>query len=312
MKLTATQLRRIIAEEVSLAKAGDKDSQRFLHGFESGHPMDDEGYMIKSRMTDVKHMAETICGLLENEDQLPAWVQDLVASAHTDLEHVKDYLEGDEEMRSQEAQPEEVWMPVPVEEALVGGASRRMSGGRIEDEMTAGSKMSSKDVKINLLKRDIASQKALIKRVKSSKKNNPDLPAMESRLGDLQSQLQTLKNESFGHRGGMLLEGHTRITPEEMSAWMSGNWGYVSETAEHVRPVTNHKEINAIAGTNAVSTAAMDLGAAEPDEIEFGIGPGPSGPRTAFAGADLSGTMTHYWSDQSGWTALDEPVGLTF
>jgi hypothetical protein len=107
MKLTATQLRRIIKEEVeAMMPAGGKDPQRFLHGFESGHPMDDEGYMVKSRMSDVKDMAETICDLIETGDQLPAWVQDLVASAHTDLEHVKDYLEGDEKMRSYEKQPE--------------------------------------------------------------------------------------------------------------------------------------------------------------------------------------------------------------
>ena len=102
MKITASQLRKIIKEEVEamMPAAGSKDPQRFLHGFESGHPMDDEGYMIKSRMSDVKDMAKTICQLLEPGDQLPAWVQDLVASAHTDLEHVKDYLENDEKMRS--------------------------------------------------------------------------------------------------------------------------------------------------------------------------------------------------------------------
>jgi len=101
VKIKLSQLRRIIKEEVgnALPVAG-KDSQRFLHGFESGHPKDDEGYMIKSRMADVKEMAETICELLEMGDQLPAWVQDLVASAHTDLEHVKDYLVGDEKMRN--------------------------------------------------------------------------------------------------------------------------------------------------------------------------------------------------------------------
>ena len=105
MKLTSSQLRKIIMEEVSLAKSGDKDPQRFLHGFESGHPMDDEGYMLKSRMADIKEMAETVCNLLESEDQLPGWVQDLVAGAHRDLEHVKDYLVGDEKMRSKAPPP---------------------------------------------------------------------------------------------------------------------------------------------------------------------------------------------------------------
>jgi hypothetical protein len=132
MKLTASQLRRIISEEVSLAKPGDKDPQRFLHGFESGHPMDDEGYMVKSRMSDVKEMAETICSLLEMGDQLPAWVQDLVASAHTDLEHVKDYLEGDEKLRSHEKS--EVPAGLPMESRRKRGRSLKEGHARITEE----------------------------------------------------------------------------------------------------------------------------------------------------------------------------------
>ena len=101
MKLTANQLRQIIKEEVDamMPAAGGKDPQRFLHGYESGHPMDDEGYMAKSRMVDIKEMAGTICGLVEEGDQLPAWVQDLIAKAHENLEHVKDYMAGDEALR---------------------------------------------------------------------------------------------------------------------------------------------------------------------------------------------------------------------
>lgn len=121
MKLTASQLRRIIAEEVSLVKTGDKDPQRFLHGYESGHPMDDEGYMIRSRMVDVKEIAETICSLLDDGDQLPAWVQDLVASAHADLEHVKHYLVGDEKLRAHKGG------------AMPMGESRRRSSRRLSE-----------------------------------------------------------------------------------------------------------------------------------------------------------------------------------
>jgi len=153
-KLSPLQLRRIIKEEVSLAK-GEKDPQRFLHGYESGHPMDDEGYMIKSRMYDIKEMAKTICELLDAGDQLPGWVQDLVASAHTDLEHVKDYLAGDEAMRS-------------------SGHSH------------AG-------------------------------------------VGVVQPEIMATQ-ESRGSRGGLMNEAHARITSEEMNAWMSGDWGFVSET----------------------------------------------------------------------------------
>jgi hypothetical protein len=119
MKITLNQLKEIIAEEVSLAKVGDKDPQRFLHGFDSGHPMDDEGSMIKSRMTDIKDMASTICDLLENEDQIPAWCQDLVAGAHRDLEHVKDYMLGDQKMRDKKVKQQMQPSPMPTAVPMV-------------------------------------------------------------------------------------------------------------------------------------------------------------------------------------------------
>jgi hypothetical protein len=103
MKISAKMLRKIIEEEVSLAKVGDKDPQRFLHGFDSGHPMDDEGSMTKSRMINIKDIAATICDLLESGDQLPAWCQDLIATSHNDLEHVKNYMLGDQKMRDKKA-----------------------------------------------------------------------------------------------------------------------------------------------------------------------------------------------------------------
>lgn len=147
MKLTATMLRKIIAEEVSKTKtkktlseaitritedemaawksgdwgyvAGDgaDDSEKFLHGYESGHPMDDEGYMIKGRMAGMKRMAAEICELTQNEDQFPAWVQDLVAQAHSNLEHVHSYLTNDEEMRnySKGVEPAHDGAPVKME-----------------------------------------------------------------------------------------------------------------------------------------------------------------------------------------------------
>ena len=117
---------RITEEEVAAWKSGDwgfnsqqdsvtsklDDHERFLHGSESGHPMDDEGYMVKSRMAAMKTMAADICELLDAEDQLPGWVQDLVASSHSDMQHVHDYLMGDEEMRSNTMSPVQQKMPV--------------------------------------------------------------------------------------------------------------------------------------------------------------------------------------------------------
>ena len=155
MKLTPSQLRNIIREEVKKATSGKKnlseamtritedelaawkngdlgyvsgdampepghDHQEFLHGSDEGHPHDDEGYMVKSRMASMKKMAEDVCGLLDSEDQLPAWVQDHVAVAHENLQQVHGYLMGDEEMRSHQevsSAVEPVGMDMPIGES---------------------------------------------------------------------------------------------------------------------------------------------------------------------------------------------------
>lgn len=113
MRLTAEQLRQIIEEEMAAAFApgnAGKDPKRFLHGFDSGHPLDHEGNMVKVRMAEIADMAQTVCDLIEKDDQLPAWVQDLVAGAHRDMEHVSDYLVGTERMRKK-APPPAVFSP---------------------------------------------------------------------------------------------------------------------------------------------------------------------------------------------------------
>jgi len=140
VKIKLSQLRRIIKEEVgnALPVAG-KDSQRFLHGHESGHPNDDEGYMMKLRLASIKKMAWEICEIVELGDQFPGWVQDYVAVAHENLHQIHGYLTGDEMLRQHEQQPS-------IQEALT----------RLE-------------------------------------------------------------------------EGHARITAEEIEAWKSGDWGFISE-----------------------------------------------------------------------------------
>jgi len=140
MKLTAIQLRSIIHEEVKKATLGKKnlsegmaritadevaawrsgnlgyvsgdatepghDDQEFLHGSEEGHPHDAEGDMVKSRLGSMAKMSNEISELLHDEDQLPGWVQDLVATSHNDLQHVYDYLTGEaSEMAAQQTMP---------------------------------------------------------------------------------------------------------------------------------------------------------------------------------------------------------------
>ncbi len=132
MKLTATMLRKLIAEEISKAQpkkknlseamnritedemaawksgnwgyvAGDEqepavdfdDDDRFLHGSEHGEGHDDEGYMAKSQLASMKEMAYEVCELLDYDDQLPGWVQNHIAVAHENLRQIHGYLTGD-------------------------------------------------------------------------------------------------------------------------------------------------------------------------------------------------------------------------
>jgi len=128
MKLTATKLKQIIAEEIKAAvqqkktiseamspitsdeveawKSGDwgyvsgdqgrmmddgDDPERFLHGED---PHDDEGSMVKSRLYSMKQMSADLCDLLNPEDQLPGWVQDHISVAHENMQQVHGYLMG--------------------------------------------------------------------------------------------------------------------------------------------------------------------------------------------------------------------------
>lgn len=139
MKLTATMLRKLIAEEISKAQpkkknlseamnritedemaawksgnwgyvAGDEpepavdfdDDDRFLHGSEHGEAVDDEGYMAKSQLASMKEMAYEVCELLDGDDQLPGWVQNHLAVAHENLQQVHGYLTGDAKMQAYE------------------------------------------------------------------------------------------------------------------------------------------------------------------------------------------------------------------
>ena len=139
MKLTPAQLRKLIKEEMAAVMSG-KDPQRFLHGHESGHPNDDEGYMMKLRLASLKKMAMEICELVEMGDQFPGWVQDHVAVAHENMHQIHGDLTGDEMIRQ-----------------------------------------------------------------------------------------HSMKQPGIAEGLKRLDEAHSRITAEELDAWKSGNWGFISE-----------------------------------------------------------------------------------
>ena len=91
MRLSANALRSLIKEEyrLSLRKAGD--ANRFLHGED---PHDSEGEMAKGKLMSMCEMAEELAQLLQEDDQLPGWVQDHISVAHENLQQVHGYLIG--------------------------------------------------------------------------------------------------------------------------------------------------------------------------------------------------------------------------
>lgn len=93
MKIKLSELKKLIKEEISLAKADD--STRFLHGADEGQAFDDEAEMVKIQLLQMSKMAEEVCELLRSGDQLPAWTQSHIAVAHENLRQVHGYLTGD-------------------------------------------------------------------------------------------------------------------------------------------------------------------------------------------------------------------------
>jgi len=106
MRLTAKQLRKLISEAAASNLSDDHnfehydeylddedDSEFFLHGHEDGHANDAEGLMAKSQLHRVKEISIMLCDMLDNDDQLPAWVQAHVTTAYENLNQVLSYME---------------------------------------------------------------------------------------------------------------------------------------------------------------------------------------------------------------------------
>lgn len=86
-------MKNALKETAQWLRENDGDDDRFLHGYEHGEPHDEEGGMVKRRLDRMKEMAEMLCGVLDSDDQLPAWVQDHIAVAHENLQQVFSYME---------------------------------------------------------------------------------------------------------------------------------------------------------------------------------------------------------------------------
>lgn len=233
MKITTSQLRKIIEEEFA-AMTGADDSRRYLHGYEAGHPGDDEGYMAKSRLFSVSQMAEELCNLLKSGDQLPGWVQDHLAVAHENLQQIHGYMMGDEALRNQAMAP-------------------------VQEHMD--------DTYFKLLSRKFmhpTKPPSAPKCAECGKKLSPaEKTSYEAEGGQGYPEVCMDCAEEAALRVGMirtsLSEGHARITNEEFAAWKRGDWGFVSETIEGYREMTADEAAIFIASKDPSETVEQDV-----------------------------------------------------
>ena len=84
MKITKSQLQRIIKEELSVVSL---EKGRNL-GYD-----EHEGRMAKSQLFKIGQYAQSLPDTLMDEDDLPEWVQSKIAVIASDIGKVKHYLE---------------------------------------------------------------------------------------------------------------------------------------------------------------------------------------------------------------------------
>ena len=81
MKITKRQLRQIIKEEVSLEKGRDL-------GYGEG-----EGRSTKAQLFQVSEYAAVLHEMIQDDDDLPEWVQNKIAVMTSNIGKIKHYLE---------------------------------------------------------------------------------------------------------------------------------------------------------------------------------------------------------------------------
>ena len=89
MKITKSELKRIIAEDVVAVELQPQDdhSGRDL-GYGEG-----EGRMTRSQLHKIGRYAQSLHDMIHDDDDLPEWVQSKVATMASDIGKVKHYLE---------------------------------------------------------------------------------------------------------------------------------------------------------------------------------------------------------------------------
>ena len=85
MKISKQRLNQIIQEEVEYAQS-----------LKEAHGIDDEGSMAKRQLMAAGKAAYEMLDMLNDDDQLPSWLQSKITLASDYLEKAHRYMQGDE------------------------------------------------------------------------------------------------------------------------------------------------------------------------------------------------------------------------
>lgn len=99
MKISKNRLKEIIKEEMEMISM---DEQPHVHDENCGHDYEDpeydqEGYMTKSQLYKIGDLAMQLHDMIDDNDNLPEWMQSKVAQMSQMISDVKYALEYDQE-----------------------------------------------------------------------------------------------------------------------------------------------------------------------------------------------------------------------
>mgnify|MGYP007063430034 CR=1 FL=1 len=114
MKISKKRLQKIIKEELEMAQDGPNLP---YSAPKTGSEMDDlEGEMAKNQLCHIAQYAIAMAGVLENDQELEAWVQSKITLAKEYISKVKHHLENELQVDIPTPSKEEIYNLVEKEE----------------------------------------------------------------------------------------------------------------------------------------------------------------------------------------------------
>lgn len=112
MKITQQRLKEIIKEEMETLRKEESAPDMF------GEP-DEEGGMARGELFKIGNYAVELRNMLQNDDQLPAWVQSKITKCAAMMGDVRHFLEGQMAEQSDEMAPEQEEIGLDEIESIV-------------------------------------------------------------------------------------------------------------------------------------------------------------------------------------------------